>query len=352
MILTNKVNVKINSYNFKHFNELGYNVRKNDIIEIKINELFRYSEVIINTKCDICGDEKEMKNSYYNQNCDRNNNLYCCTNCKSIITKKTNLEKYGVENVSQSEKIKEKKKETNIKNWGVENVFQSEKIKDISKETKKEKYGNEKFTNREKSKKTCLINNGVEWPTQSKEVLKTRNLNNKEKYGVEFYTQTKESQDKIKKTCLKKYGKESYFSTDDYKIKSKITCNEKYGVDYPSQNLEIHKKQFPKMKIHESGIKYQGSYEKDFLNFCDKLKIDVVRGKTIKFKYNNKEKIYFSDYYLKKFNLIIEVKSWYTYELHKDLNLVKQKSVLEQGYNFLFIIDKKYDDFLSIINNL
>ena len=110
MILTNKVNVKINSYNFKHFNELGYNVRKNDIIEIKINELFRYSEVIINTKCDICGDEKEMKNSYYNQNCDRNNNLYCCTNCKSIRTKKTNLEKYGVENVSQSEKIKEKKR--------------------------------------------------------------------------------------------------------------------------------------------------------------------------------------------------------------------------------------------------
>jgi len=26
--------------------------------------------------------------------------------------------------------------------------------------------------------------------------------------------------------------------------------------------------------------------------------------------------------------------------------------VLEQGYNFLFIIDKKYNDFLSIINFL
>jgi hypothetical protein len=30
----------------------------------------------------------------------------------------TNLEKWGVKNVSQSEEIKGKKEETNIKNWG------------------------------------------------------------------------------------------------------------------------------------------------------------------------------------------------------------------------------------------
>ncbi len=349
MILTEKVKVKINSYNFKHFNELGYNVRKNDIIEIKTNELLRYSEVIINTKCDICGDEKEMKHSYYNLTCDRNNGNYCCFNCRSIKTKKTNLEKYGVENVSQSEKIKEKKKETNLKNWGVEVIFQSEQLKEKFKKIKKEKYGDENFTNREKSKATCFKNNGVEWPTQSKSILETRNLNNKNKYNVTSYTQTEECQDKIKNTCLEKYGKNSYLSTDDYKIKSRKTCNEKYGVDYPSQNYEIHKKQFPKMKMHDIGIKYQGSYEKDFLDLCDKLKLNVVRGKTIKFKHKDKDKIYFSDYYLKDFNLIVEVKSWYIYELHEELNLIKQKSVLEQGYNFLFIIDKNYDDLFKLI---
>jgi very-short-patch-repair endonuclease len=106
------------------------------------------------------------------------------------------------------------------------------------------------------------------------------------------------------------------------------------------------------MKIHENGIKYQGSYEKDFLDLCEKMNINVVRGKTIKFRHKNKDKIYFSDYYLNDFNLIVEVKSWYIYELHEELNLVKQKAVLEQGYNFLFIIDKKYNDFLSIINFL
>lgn len=265
-------------------------------------------------------------------------------------SKKTTLERYGVENVSQANEIKEKKKETNIKNWGTENVFQSEKIKNISKKTKKEKYGDEHFTNREKSKKTCFMNNSVEWPTQSKEVLKTRNLNNKEKYGVEHYTQTDECQEKILYTCLNKYGKKSYLATDDCQIKSRKTCNKKYGVDFPSQNYEIHKKQFPKMKMHEIGIKYQGSYEKDFLDLCQKFNINVVRGKTIKFRHNNKEKIYFSDYYLKDFNLIIEIKSLYIYKLHEELNLIKQKSVLEKGYNFLFLIDKKYDEFLSTIN--
>ena len=101
--------------------------------------------------------------------------------------------------------------------------------------------------------------------------------------------------------------------------------------------------------LHEIGVKYQGSYENDFLDLCKSLELKVTRGKTIKFIHNNKEKVYFSDYYLEDYNLIVEVKSWYTYELHKELNLVKQSSVLEQGYNFLFIIDKKYDSFLSII---
>ena len=45
------------------------------------------------------------------------------------------------------------------------------------------------------------------------------------------------------------------------------------------------------MKIHENGIKYQGSYEKDFLDLCEKMNINVVRGKTIKFRHKNKDKI-------------------------------------------------------------
>lgn len=349
MIMTNRVKVKINSFNFKHFSSLGFNIKKGDEIEINAEHLMRYSEVMIKVKCDICGEEKEMKNSYYSINCDRNNGLYCCSKCKTIRSIKTNLEKYGVENVSQAKEIKEKKKETNLKNWGVEVIFQSEQLKEKFKKIKKEKYGDEYFTNREKSKQTCLENNGVEWPTQSKEVLKKRNSNNKNKYNVISYTQTEECQEKIRKTCSEKYGKSSYLATEDCQIKSRKTCNEKYGVDYPSQNKEIHKKQFPKMKMHDVGVKYQGSYEKDFLDLCKQLNLEVKRGKTIKYIFKNKQKIYFSDYYLKHFNLIVEIKSWYTYDLHKERNIEKRKSALNKGYNFLFVIDKNYNKFLRFL---
>ena len=148
---------------------------------------------------------------------------------------------------------------------------------------------------------------------------------------------------------FRKYNKPSYLSTEDYKIKSIKTCNEKYGVDYPSQNKEIHKKQFPKMKTHDIGVKYQGSYEKDFLDLCKQLNLEVKRGKTIKYIFKNKQKVYFSDYYLKDFNLIVEIKSWYTYELHKERNIEKRKSTLSKGYNFLLIIDKDYNNFLRLL---
>lgn len=350
MIITKRVKIKINSYNMKHFLYHGYKVKKKDEIEVDVGQLLRYSEVIVHVKCDICGERKDMKYSHYNQNCDRNNNLFCCSKCSKIRIIKTNLKKYGVENVSQSAIIKERKKKTNLKNWGTENVFQSEEIKEISRLTKKEKYGDEHFTNRKKSKETCFMNNGVEWPTQSKDVLKTRIKNNRNKYGVDDYSQTTECKNKIRNTCLQKYGVDSYLKTSEKQLKSRKTCKEKYGVEYPSQNYEIHKKQFPKMKIHDCGIKYQGSYEKDFLDLCCKNNLKVVRGKTIKFIHDDIEKYYFSDYYLEDYNLIVDIKSLYIFELHKELNLVKQESVLSQGYNFLFIIDKKYDEFLSIVN--
>ncbi len=32
-----------------------------------------------------------------------------------------------------------------------------------------------------------------------------------------------------------------------------------------------------------------------------------------------------------------------------EINLIKEKATKEQGYNFLFIIDKKYDEFIKLL---
>lgn len=94
---------------------------------------------------------------------------------------------------------------------------------------------------------------------------------------------------------------------------------------------------------------YRGTYEKDFLDFCFENNIPVKKGKTIKYLFNNKTKIYFSDFYLEKNNLIIEIKSLYYFNKYKSKNIAKKDSCLKQGYSFVFIINKNYEDFILLI---
>jgi len=88
--------------------------------------------------------------------------------------KQTNLKKYGVENPSQYEEIKEKKKQTTMKNYGVENPSQDENIKKKKIETCLKNYGvenpSQNKTIRNKQKATCMENHGVEYPSQNPEI--------------------------------------------------------------------------------------------------------------------------------------------------------------------------------------
>ncbi len=105
-----------------------------------------------------------------------------------------------------------------------------------------------------------------------------------------------------------------------------------------------------KIKIHkDTGLRYQGTYEKHFLDFCFENKIPVKKAKTIRYYFDSKRRVYYPDYYLENKNLIIEIKSTYTYKKHLEKNIAKKNSCIEQGFNFIFIIDKNYKDFKSLI---
>lgn len=69
------------------------------------------------------------------------------TQSRSKKLKATNLERYGYENVSQAQEIKDKKEKSAIEKYGCINVFQAQEIKDKSKETMMEKYGVERPIN-------------------------------------------------------------------------------------------------------------------------------------------------------------------------------------------------------------
>lgn len=106
-----------------------------------------------------------------------------------------------------------------------------------------------------------------------------------------------------------------------------------------------------KHKFKDTDLHYQGSYELDFLNkYYDKLKIE--NGKNFYYIIDNKNKIYISDFYLPQYNVIIEIKSNWTYNNNILKNLLKRESVLNSNINFLFIIDKKYNDLDLLITNI
>jgi len=72
-------------------------------------------------------------------------------------------------------------------------------------------------------------------------------------------------------------------------------------------------------------------------------KDDIVGGKSGVpiIKYDNK--MYFPDFYLPKYNLIIEVKSTYTYNLNKNIVHKKCQASVESGYSIVLLVLNKHE---------
>jgi len=275
--------------------------------------------------------------------------------CIKKLFKQTCLENHGVENPSQSKEVKLQKTKTCLENYGVEHPLQSEEIKVKFKKTCLEKYGVENPYQsekaKEKSKETCLENYGVENPSQSKKVRVKYKQTCLEKLGVENPLQSEKVKEKGRQTCLERFGVEYASQSEEVKIKVRKTCLKKYGVEHASQSEEIHCKQTYGWKNYTlpSGnvVKVQG-YENFVLDelFKTYTENDIIidRKNVPKIWYNtidDKKHRYFPDIFIPKENLIIEVKSTWTYERDFAKNLLKQAACLEAGFKFEFWIYKK-----------
>ena len=184
MILSECVDVKISNNQIKYFREKGYEIKGgNEIISIKVLDLPIGSGSKIKAKCDICGKETEVTLNRYYTNTKKLTTYYACSRkCSEQKNKDTILEKYGVENISNSQIIKDKKVETCLSNFGVEHPQQSKDIFQKGKKTKLEKYGDENYTNIEKAKSTSLQKYGTIFPLMS-DMVKERIL----KSSTNFY---------------------------------------------------------------------------------------------------------------------------------------------------------------------
>lgn len=155
-------------------------------------------------------------------------------------------EKYGVENVFQLDKTKEKIKKTNEKRYGVDNVRKLKPIIDKANKTFKEncikKYGVDHpmklKKNKEKLVNTNLKKYGKKCALQNIEIDKKSKQTCIEKYGNERFTRTQLFLEKQAKTCLERYDYKTNFGSENWKKKSNKTCLERYGNINYSQSEE------------------------------------------------------------------------------------------------------------------
>ena len=155
-------------------------------------------------------------------------------------SKKTNLEKYGIEHPSQSKIIKDKIKQTNLEKYGVDSYSKTEEFKEKIKQTSLGKYGTEHpFKSKDvqnKIKQTNLDRYGSENVYQSEIIKDKIKQTNLEKYGVEYIGSSKEIQNKRIKTNFERYGDKNSEASLLIKEKRKETNLEKYGVE---SNLQL-----------------------------------------------------------------------------------------------------------------
>ncbi len=192
----------------------------------------------MNNNC-LCGEEKKLvKNckNIYTKTCGKNECIvklrkntfkeiygveHALQSSKIKSKMKKNLiEKYGVDNVSKLNNIKQKKIETCNKNFGTDYPMQSDKVMNKSKTTLLKLYGVDNISKLEETiiKIQNSYNSIDEESGKNKKdiAMEKRALYYKEKYNVEYFFQTEEFKNKYRKIMLEKYnvdniGKSDYF---------------------------------------------------------------------------------------------------------------------------------------------
>jgi hypothetical protein len=145
--------------------------------------------------------------------------------------------------------------------------------------------------------------------------------------------------ERTKLTSLERYGVSNYGKTEECKQKIRDTNRNRWGYDYQAQNPEENETLFANaLKLKEyllpSGkiVKVQG-YEDVALDLLlqiyDENEIHIGRQNMPEIWYTQNGggyKRYFPDFFIQRDNLVIEVKSTFTYYLHFKKNDYKRKA--------------------------
>ena len=157
-----------------------------------------------------------------------------------------------------------------------------------------------------------------------------------------------EARRRFKENYKKKNGKDH--SINDPKIQKEMMKRRKTSGNYKFQDGTV--------------LPYISSFEQDFLEFCD-LSLNLTTKDLIEcpfvfyYEYEGEKHFYLPDFYLKPYDLIIEIKADEDISHPKILAIDKEKEVLKDeaikkdgNHNYIKICDKNYDAFLDLFNLL
>ena len=338
MIITEKVEIKVNNKYINKYRKMGYDCVVNDIIYLKVEDLSYGSKAIIEAICDICGEKKKIPYRDYLKNKENHNLFSCSMKCSVVKREKTTLEKYGVNHHMELESVKEKIKKTNIDKYGG-NPNKLDSVRQKIKQTSLEKWGVEcnlqldEF--KEKIKKTNLKKYGTEYASQSECIKRKVLLNNLKKWGSKSYTSSEKHHEKTSIgndiNYIKYLGdKTSLFKCD---------LGENHEFEILSYNYIGRKRlNLPLCTVCNPIGDSQSIKEKELFNFIN----SIYDGEIIQSHRDGLE----IDIYLPEFNIGFEFNGLYYHSdkfRENNYHLNKTKYFKERGIRIIHIWEDDWD---------
>jgi hypothetical protein len=241
------------------------------------------------------------------------------------------LERTGYEYDIGSPEVRRKSEQTHFERTGFYNPAQ---CKDIQQKMSNSYYD-----------KTGFYHNFA-----NPQVIKQIREDRFEKTGYSFVMEDPKNIQTMKNTNIIKYGVENVFQSDIIKAEIIKTNNIRYSCDNVMQNAEIAQRCMDNAKkvkklILPSGneLNFQGYENIAIIKLLESYNEDEIISlrtgmPSIQYSHNGTLHRYYPDIYIEKENLIIEVKSAYTFTLDPEKIELKKQACLDAGFNYQFWI--------------
>ena len=281
--------------------------------------------------------------------------------CRSCLTKQTCLEKYGVDSVLKTDKVK------NIVKSRDRDFYQKRQEKSIK--TKIEKYGSLEEANRrmvEHQRAVMLQTYGIDNIFKDKEYIKQKCF---EKFGRDNFFKGEEGKQAAEEGMLKKYGVKRALQKEEFKEKLKQTSLERYGVENYGI-LEEHTEKMKNTNFQKFGtyhapshnykfdeLSFDSSWELAFYIYCRDFDIQIEREVALEYYYKGKRRHYMADFRIRG-SEYIEIKGGHFLDDANNLRgvfgefdegLVEAKNKCMKENNVRIISDKEIKPYLKYV---